>query len=69
LHAAGRRHVVKWGVHGTCAEIEEPASLRALRDELAGFVVGASSHQTKSAKPIKRQKAKSPLSFTERAYA
>jgi hypothetical protein len=63
LHAAGRRHVVKWEVHGTCAEIEEPASWRALRDELAGFAVGASSHQTKSAKPTERQKAKSPLSF------
>jgi hypothetical protein len=35
LHAAGRRHVVKWRVHGTCAEIEGPASSRASRDELA----------------------------------
>jgi hypothetical protein len=40
-----------------------------LRDELAGFVVGVPSYQTKSAKPTRRQKAKSPLSFAERAYA
>ena len=63
LHAAGRRHVVKWRVHGTCAEIDEPASSRALRDELAGFVVGASSHRQnwQNSTDAKKQKARSVL--------